>query len=94
MITSGIGLNIISANLPVFGTTTYTSGSSTILDNTAGGVSIGTVTFTDADGANTISITMASNSYFTFVDKKDGTGKSCAAPYATRSGKTRFIECV
>ncbi|KAH3851546.1 hypothetical protein DPMN_094028 [Dreissena polymorpha] len=60
--------------MPVFGATTYTSGSSTILDTTAGGVLIGTVTYTDADGANTTSITMGSNSYFTFVDNKNGTG--------------------
>ncbi|KAH3864876.1 hypothetical protein DPMN_027907 [Dreissena polymorpha] len=90
MITSGIGLNIISANTPIFSTTTYTSGSSTILDTTSGSVSIGTVTFTNADCATTTSITMNSNSYFTFVDNRNGTGLCCAAP----SGKTRLLEYV
>ncbi|XP_052270367.1 protocadherin Fat 4-like [Dreissena polymorpha] len=69
-----INVEVTPPNLPVFGTTTYTSGSSTILDTTGGGVSIGTVTFTDSDGANTISLTMSSNSYFSFVDNRDGTG--------------------
>ncbi|XP_052268340.1 uncharacterized protein LOC127869724 [Dreissena polymorpha] len=90
----GINVEQTAPNMPVFGTTTYTSGSSTILDNTAGGVSIGTVTFTDADGANTISITMAPNSYFTFVDKGDGTGSVTTTadtinfPISDQSGTT------
>ncbi|XP_052275882.1 protocadherin Fat 4-like isoform X1 [Dreissena polymorpha] len=89
-----INVEQTAPNMPVFGTTTYTSGSSTILDNTAGGVSIGTVTFSDADGANTISITMAANSYFTFVDNGDGTGSVTTTadtinfPISDQSGTT------
>ncbi|KAH3864864.1 hypothetical protein DPMN_027895, partial [Dreissena polymorpha] len=85
---------VVTANTPIFGTTTYTSGSSMILDTTSGSVSIGTVTFTNADCANTTSITMNSNSYFTFVDNRDGTGSVTTTtdttnfPISDQSGTT------
>ncbi|XP_052770179.1 cadherin EGF LAG seven-pass G-type receptor 2-like [Mya arenaria] len=52
---------------------TYDAGNQNIPDTTAASASVGTVTFTDLDVADTITITMAANNYFAMVNNGDGT---------------------
>lgn len=77
MISQSLLILFVPAADPTYSAVTYAAGTSSLPDNTGTGVTVATVTFTDTDAAieEALTLTMATNQYFTFTDNLDGTGK-------------------